>query len=276
MIRSFTIAAVLLSSSGFAAPFEIRDTGQGSSQLYLQCFIGGMLQSCFLDTGSNRNTIRADQFSAQLPVVGKSQFSGASGTAKECETVSAPEVRIDSLVRASQLFTRCSDASDFPTTIGITYFENTSFELNFAKAQLVSPALKPSLLVTYPLRRLEKGHRIISVQIANETVSAVFDTGAGLTSIDEEFVKSHPTSFVFIQDIPAKDVTGTTFMMKLYQMKSLTIGGRVIPDDYVLAMPIVTSLKKYLGDVPLILGLNHIQKLNWYFDLSENTWGILK
>jgi hypothetical protein len=276
MIRRFALTAILLSSPGFAAPFEIRDTGFGSSQLYLQCTIGGTSESCFLDTGSNRNTIRSDQASARFPIVGRSQFSGASGIAKVCEMVSVPEVQIDSLIKPAQLFTRCSDAPDFPTTIGITYFENTSFELDFRKAQLISPASKPSELVTYPLRRRERGHRIISIQIATETISAVFDTGAGLTSVDEDFVKTHPQSFVFVQDVPVKDVTGTKFTMKLYQMKGLVIGEQAISDDYVLAMPIVSSLKNYLGDVPLILGLNHIQQLNWYFDLSENTWGIVR
>jgi hypothetical protein len=63
---------------------------------------------------------------------------------------------------------------------------------------------------------------------------------------------------------------------KLYQIKTLKIGGLELRDETVTAMSFSGKVRAYLGtDTPIELGLESIRKANWIFDMKRRLWDVI-
>jgi hypothetical protein len=143
------------------------------------------------------------------------------------------------------------------------------------KNQTIVFAPQPGLKSKNLIKLQKRGHLAMAVKIEKKSSFGVWDTGAGLTLVNSEFVKRNPKLFKFIQSVDkGTDGTGKPIQMQLYQMKDLKIGSKSFPNTFVVGMDFMPMREVFNDDVDFVLGFNVISKANWYLDLNSNTWDI--
>lgn len=263
----------LLFHSASAAPLTIVSGQLGSGKLYAPCTFDGVVESCFVDTGAAFNAVADLPRFASYPVTGKISFMGASGILRDADEITIGALQFDSSTTVNAKVARLDSREGFESVIGIQTIGAQSFTFQFG----VNPSF--SFGVTLPAEAFpgveiyQKGVFSIPVQIGTSQAKGLWDTGAGLTAIDIDYVNAHPTDFTFVMDIPdGSDATGNPVVMKLYRARQLTLGKHVFTDEYILAMGFDVVRERIARDVQLIIGFNLITKADWFFDLQKKRW----
>lgn len=76
-----------------------------------------------------------------------------------------------------------------------------------------------------PLYMNDAGHAYLDVAIGPETVSAVWDTGAGITVVDASLIARHPALFNEVEPTTGMDGARQTHQTRIYIMGSVEISG---------------------------------------------------
>ncbi|MBI4376022.1 MAG: hypothetical protein HY549_06190 [Elusimicrobia bacterium] len=112
------------------------------------------------------------------------------------------------------------------------------------------------------------GQFAVGATIGGGAVHALWNTGSEVCVVDEEYVRQHAADFIFINRERLGEVE-----MELYRARTLKIGGVPIGETEMFVDPGFSKIRAAYGpDVHMILGLNVIEQLNWYFDLGGGFW----
>jgi hypothetical protein len=263
----------LLSCPAFAFPLLLKRGEIESGYMEVMVTLDGFTTPIKLDTGANSTQLLAAPWNAHYPVLRQAQRGGASGLRYTCDVISFAKVSVEGLSQQAYEADRCAlDAGH--QLFGIDFFKGEALYFDFEQSalELNGPRAKGS----YPLKIYEEGHISLELKILGRPYFAVFDTGAGLTSVDQPFVDRNPDSFTFVRAIQGKDGGGHSVAMKLYRIKRLEIDSAVLENEYVLAFDF-GRIRDYFGEnTPLILGFNVITKHNWAIDLKNNSWDLVE
>lgn len=114
---------------------------------------------------------------------------------------------------------------------------------------------------------------MLHTNISGHEINGIWDTGAGLTTIDSEFANKHPDIFTFVKEIDGGDTTGSQIKMKLYTVKKLMIGTLVLENVQFLAYDF-SPIRAKLNDptINMAIGFNILIHHDWYFDMKNQTW----
>lgn len=244
-----------------------------SGKLYASCAFDGFHESCFVDTGATFSSLANLERFGTYPATGTIRFKSASGVPKEADEITISALQIDSDTLKDVKVARLNPKEGFESVIGINAIGSKPFAFQFNPDPVLNldpqrPDRISSGVVIY-----EKGIFSIPVQVGNAHARGLWDTGAGLTSIDVEYVNAHPDDFSFVMDISnGSDATGNPVVMKLYKAKRITVGTHVFENENVLAIRFDVIRERISNDVSLIVGFNLITKANWYFDLPKKQW----
>jgi hypothetical protein len=107
-------------------------------------------------------------------------------------------------------------------------------------------------------------------------VSAVWDTGASITVVDEQLVKDHPSSFQRIGDSTGTDANGNAMQTPTYLMTGMIIDGYVFPAHHVAAVDLSQVNAALERKMELILGYSSFRFANWWIDFPAKKWKITK
>jgi hypothetical protein len=254
-----------------SAPLQLRKGELDSGRIYVPCTFDDVSTTCFLDTGST-NAIIADRSEFDLyDVVGKIKYKSASGISKEMSEVQIKQAIIGGIKIKNLNVGLVKDAAD--SVVGINEISSVPFALKFkARPQIIfNPNFKNKRQL--PLDVLDKNILSIPIKVQSEAASALFDTGAGLSVVNKDFVERNPRMFDLIQDISnGTDATGNPVTMKLHRIKRIEIGDFVFENENILSMDFETVRKHISPTIDFIIGFNLITKADWYFDLKAKTW----
>lgn len=261
----------LFSWGAFALPLDLKRGELDSGEVYISASFDGLLMPIKFDTGADSTQLLKAPWNSNYPMLRQEQRGGASGVRYTCDVILFSSVSVEGFQRDPFEADRCDLAKGqqlfslnfFGDSILYFDFKNNSLEINGGKAQ-----------GKLPLRTYGKGHIAIELKMQDQPYFAVFDTGAGLSSVDQLFVDRNPTAFEYIQDIDGNDGGGHKVTMKLYKIKALDIDGIRVMNEYILAFDFGT-LRNYFGEnTPLIVGFNIITKYNWTLDLKNRLWKV--
>ena len=126
----------------------------------------------------------------------------------------------------------------------------------------------------YWIQNETRGHISIELKNSGQSVFGIWDTGAGLTSVDEKYVEENSESFEYVQDIVGGDGSGTEIPMKLYRADDIVIGGVSFKDQYVLAFNFEPMRPYIKENVQFVIGYNLVTQVNWYFDFINGKWAL--
>lgn len=261
-----------MSISAYSAPLQVVSGEFDSGRIYVTCEFDNISKNCFVDTGSTISAVADERFAA-YPVTGRLQYKSASGIPKAVDEISIERLRIGLAEHRQVKVARFDPIDGLESVLGINLLVGEPFAFQFRPSPILLPnAPAPSELLN-SLTVHEKNIVSIPIQIGADRMNALWDTGAGLSSVDVEYVQTHPHEFDFIQDIDnGFDGTGKPVAMKLYSIKEIKIGPRLFKNEKVLAIDFSIVRDHISKDIALILGFNLITKMNWFFDLAKKQW----
>jgi hypothetical protein len=265
-----------------AIPMTLTQSAYGGGRIYLPVRIGNVMGRMRLDTGASTTRVALAPWNKDLPSLGQSGSTGASGKTTACEDVEASFVALKAvegadIARGKYVVTRCA-ASDGDDLLGLDFFKGTRFSLDFERKALVfdpsAPAGRPK-----PFRLLGPDRRLVGldVRIGNASVVGLFDTGAEICAVDRTFASKHKALFTLVKaEGKASEAGGRGFASKLYKIKTLDLGeGRILRDVYALVYDF-GALRDALGrGTPVVLGYNLVSKFTWDLDFrapDSPTW----
>ncbi len=242
-----------------------------SGQAFLSARIDGHDIEFLVDTGASSSFIGAHQATDLLPSLGAATKGGASGHIEYGEKIKLHSFELGSRTFSNLLFQRFKSAPIH--YLGMDVLRQGSFSFDFPRSLFNWEVATPETPQSYETG--PKGHIRLPTSLNTEKLLAIFDTGAGITTVDRDFVKRFNDSFEFIQKIEGgKDINGHLVEMVLYRCHSLIIGNKILENDLALAIDF-SSIKKHLGDnAPIILGFNHIAKHCWHFEPNTKLWSL--
>ncbi|MCC3245970.1 retropepsin-like domain-containing protein [Methylocystis sp. WRRC1] len=247
----------------------------GGGRVYLPMRFDKVMGTMRLDTGASTTRIALAPWNKDLPAMGASESTGASGLTIRCDDVEARNVALkavqgNDIARAKYEVTRCP-TSDGGDLLGLDFFKNALFTLDFDHREMVFFGAPLSTGHARPFRMLGPDRRLVGVElrVGNVTSVGLFDTGAEICAVDQSFVRKHKKLFTLEKAAgKASEAGGKKFASKIYRIREIDLGdGRVARDVHALAYdfgPLRAALGK---ETPFILGYNLLSRFTWELDL---------
>lgn len=262
------------STSAYGAPLIVTPGDLKSVKIEIDLKIDGIARRFQFDTGADRTMVMQDEKTSLYPSEGKASSGGASGVRFECDLIRPRTISFGDRDVLDHHVRRCDLATSSFDNMGVDLLDGQVFQLDFAGNEL---RLLTDISFSHPetLVRLGKGHLKMAAKLGGQSLNAIFDTGAQLTSVDSEFVQKNPDLFKkVVSQETGHDISGKPVILDIYELVSVDFGDLHLESVQVAAFDF-GDLRTYLGaDAPLILGANAIVQANWQLDLKLNQWAV--
>ncbi len=270
------LASIPLCPSTLAATNDlIVSTGPlGSGQLFLPCSYDNHRDTCFLDTGSAFSAVVHNDFTAPYPSEGTIGFGGATGTPAFGEWIRIGAFSFAGLSVSNAKVVRYPESGTvFRSTIGIDQLQPHRILLDVSRQSMQLLPSGEASATYFQLRPERAGLISLPIQFGNTSIQALWDTGAGLSAVDTQYVETHPEEFEFISELGnGTDVTGSPVQLRLYRAKRIELASNVLSNVSVLAISFSTIHRHFPTDVRFIIGFNVISACRWDMDLPNKEW----
>jgi hypothetical protein len=258
-------------------PLTLTQSDYGGGRIYLPVRFGNVMGSMRLDTGASSTRVTLAPWNKDLPSVGQSDSTGASGSTTACDDVEAKNVELiasqgNNIARTKYEVTRCA-TGDGDDLLGLDFFKGARFTLDFERREMVFFGEAHATRRSKPFRLIGPDQRLAGIELRAGNTAAVglFDTGAEICAVDQQFVDKHKNLFTLVRSKgKASEASGKQFSHKMYKIKSLDLGeGLVSRNVYAIAYDFGV-LREALGrQTPFILGYNFVSELNWELDFAS-------
>jgi hypothetical protein len=230
-----------------------------------------------LDTGAARTTVRYDSYTSAFATSGQRDSSGVFAD-DSYDVVTAPHLRLGPIVRSDFALDRVRENGPAGRNlIGMDLLKDYCLHFLFDESRLViEPDDMPGATHLLDLFVDAKHHPYIPVQFGQESVSAVWDTGAGMTVVDTHYIQRRSQLFQEAGHSKGTDSTGTEMRTPMFSMAASIIGGYTFPPQKVAGVDLSRLNATLEKSMDLILGYNLIRQANWIFDFPVKKWGISK
>lgn len=125
-----------------------------------------------------------------------------------------------------------------------------------------------------PLYLDDVGHAYIDVIIGGDSMSAVWDTGAGITVVDCTLVERHPDLFEKVAPTDGTDAAGNSQQTLTYRMAPVTIGGVSLAEQKVAAVDLSAANATLDRPMDVILGYPALRQAIWFIDFPRRRWAL--
>jgi hypothetical protein len=277
--RTLIIVSLVISQlqTAFAHGANLRITKgpSDSGEAFIACIFDGDRRLCFVDTGSAMTLLAGPEALSTNTNRETFHFQGASGIPHEAEIIKIHSATVDGVEFRDVKLGRIEAQDGVKSALGLDLLGRQPFSVSFRRGPSLHLApLKPRKV----LSTLKVGaHRLfcIPVAIGETDTFAMWDTGAGMTVVDEAFITAHPAKFKRTDDFQtATDGAGNSLPVKSYRMKKMKVGGRTFRNLRVVSTDL--SVLRGSGNPPVdaVIGFNLIRKCDWYFNSGEKVWSV--
>lgn len=268
----FALFLLSLATPGFAQemPLNTYDVGQfGGARVQLPCDLPGAEGGlCFVDTSAAITITRETPVDAEN--LGPADVTGV-GWQTSCDRVRVPSVHIAGLTFVNLEFLHCPDfAPNFSPLFGIDLFRGRSFTWRFFDGRFDWRAVN----LGYGGGLVHRGGPAngwiaLDVRWGALEFRAGWDTGAPVTLVDHAFVAAHrgyfePSEISISESMKARG--GVAYRV----VAPFEVGGVPLYGSFVHAVSLSEFFGASMRDMPVILGMNHLRKADWSFDLHSN------
>lgn len=247
-----------------------------AAEIYVDGTVGGREYRFLLDTGAAGSQIAYDEYSATFASNEQSNSSGVFAAHSQDKIV-VPEIRLGPITRHDYLLVRENqEITNTRNLIGMSLLKDYRIHFLFnQKRALVDPEPAPGTTLRNLLMDA-RNHPYVEVGFGAIEAKAVWDTGAGITIVDLNFVKKYPTLFEEIGESVGTDSTGAQMETPLFMMAETVIGGQAFPVLKVAGVDLGPVNATIEIPMDLIIGYNTLVKADWYFDFPARKWAITK
>jgi len=229
-----------------------------------------------LDTGAGTSSIRNSEFTLNYPTIKTKQSSGVFSTIQE-KVIRIPSLRIGPIRKENVEFTRVDKDNGKHNLIGMNVLKDYAFHFDFQYQEAdVNPDDAKFIRDCNNLYCDDKYHPYMAVDLGDSEISAVWDTGAGITIVNEQLIKDHPASFALIGDSEGTDANGNVQQTPTYLMTGMIIDGYVFPPHHVAMVDLSDVNATIERKMDMILGYSTFRFADWWIDFPAKKWKITK
>lgn len=261
---------------GFKFTTKTDDYDLEAAEVLVECKVANKKYIFLLDTGAARTTIQHDDFTSKFTSLKKESSSSVFTSSSE-DLIMVAHVELGPIFKKDLFVVRLSPKQrGARNLIGMDILKDYSLKFLFDENKvLVDPTESDESIILHDLFLDKRNHPYIDIKIKQLTFKAVWDTGAGITVVDINFINQFPTFFQEMDKSMGTDASGTKMETPMFTMTSIQIGDHMFPSLKVAGVDL--SILNSTIDVPmnLILGYNLLNKANWIFDFPRRKWAIL-
>ncbi|WII73401.1 aspartyl protease family protein [Bdellovibrio sp. 22V] len=243
-----------------------------AGQIFAHLIFDGHSEKCFWDTGATSTKVVSNYFFAKYPIVKEGELAGLAGKGVSAARIQIRNISWGNYSLGQHEVMLLSEKLGISPTAGIDLFKENRFGLD-SKTQEVSFE-KQDASLTFELGTF--GHILVSPVFNGLRLHLIWDTGAGLTTIDQKVIDENPSIFSFIKSLDVGDtVHAKAMQLKLYEATNFAIGSVSLKKVQVLGADF-SSIKSKLGaqSIQGALGYNVITHFSWYFDLQAKKYSV--
>ena len=229
-----------------------------------------------LDTGAACSEICYDSYTADFEIIGNKQSSGAFSSSK-LDIIQVPSINIGPIHHNNFIIRRQSEKSKgIFNLIGMDLLKDYCCHFQFdSESVIINPQMEENLDLL-PLLLGPKQHPYLDVTFDKMTIKAVWDTGASITVVDQDFIENNSHLFEKIGVSTGTDATGASQETSSYLMSSTRIGSHAFPPSDVVGVDLSHINSSTEIPMTMILGYTTLQYANWLFDFPTKQWAITK
>jgi|GEM_PF-1009577 len=238
--------------------------------------IGGNYYRFLLDTGAARSSVRFDDYTAAFESVEKSNSSGVFAKSSS-DLITVPSIEIGPISKINFTLNRTAETDpDLRNLIGMDILKDFCCHFFFdTNRVLVDTNAEAEAGDNFQELFLDsKFHPYVEVEFGAAKANAVWDTGAGITVVDLNFIKKYPTYFQQVGNSTGTDSSGFKMETSMFIMAATTIGNNIFPTHKVAGVDLSQVNSTIELPMDLILGYSTLSKANWLFDFPGKRWTI--
>ncbi len=118
----------------------------------------------------------------------------------------------------------------------------------------------------------DRGHAYVEVRWPGVTARACWDSGAGITVVDQAFLRAHPGLFAAAGTSTGTDSTGAQAQTPTFLMTGAHIGGARFAPHRVAAVDLSQVGRSPAESMDLILGYPTLRQADWLLDFPARRW----
>lgn len=272
------ILFLLYKMSGFNLIIKPDEDDIEAAEIYVDGAIGEKKYRFILDTGSARTSVQFDDYTSQFECIQKNDSSGVFAKITD-DLIRIPYIELGPILKKNFMLARFPKNSiNVKNLIGMDLLKDFRFHFYFDEKKVLVDFSEVSEK-GYPINELilgKKSHPYINIQFEKLRVNSIWDTGAGITTVDLNFVNKHPSFFQEKGHSIGTDSTGVKMETPMFIMGATTIGNYEFPPHKVVSVDLSQINSNSEVSADLVLGYTTLSKANWLFDFPRKKWAVLK
>jgi len=226
-----------------------------------------------LDTGAARTKIVADDFISTLSPLAQHSSAGvfaASTSALVTVTdlvvgpLTAPALKVER-VEATRPGVR--------SLLGMDVLKGHCCHFRFDSSSLLLEC-SPAAAADRALQMDDAGHSFVDAVWPGVTGYACWDSGAGITIVDQAFLLRHADLFEEVGDSVGTDSSGAQAGARTFLMTGPRIGGALFARHKVAVVDLSRANASLDRPMDLVLGYTTLRQASWLLDFPARRWAI--
>lgn len=242
-------------------------------QLFVNATLTGETLRLLVDTGGASCSLSA-RHTSHLDSIGPDDGWGVTGTVTDDDIVIVPSLSLGPIVTRNVRASRIPLNDRRPPHLGMNVLGKyrCHFKCTSSAIEINEPA--PPNQASFPLTLLPGGQPVLPVSFGENAATALWDTGAGMTVVDESFAQDNPHLFDVTGQTEGLDSSGTGFVCQMATMTECTIGGLVFEPSPCAMLDLSPVNDALEVPIDLAVGAPLIVQADWLFDFPARTWAV--
>lgn len=227
-----------------------------------------------LDTGGGSSSFAGKQIEG-LDIIDSNTGVGITGTVAPDDIVIIPRLSLGALVVHDLPASRLPTNGVRPSHIGMDVLGQHRCHFRFKSEVLEIDEAIPPDLQSFPLAVLPFGQPVLPVRFGNQQATALWDSGAALTGIDESFADANPHLVKITGQSEGIDSAGVRFTAATAVMAGCTIGDVALESTPCFIHDFRVINDDFDTRVDLVIGAPLMMTADWLFDFPAETWALV-
>lgn len=228
-----------------------------------------------LDTGAGTTHLVNDEYVRTLRVHGEKRSAGAIGPIVSA-TVVVPELTFGPVhVRDLECTVSEPTQPGARPLLAMDVLRDQQLEFCF-DAGYLRFAPDPVSATWHRLTMDAVGHPYMEVAWPQASAMCVWDSGAGITVVNEQFFRRHSALFARVGTAVGTDASGATVETTTWTMDACTIGDHEFPPTKVAVVDLSAANAGLEIPMDMILGYTTLRHADWLFDFPNKRWTITR
>ena len=235
---------------------------------------GGREYRFLLDTGAARSAVAWDDYTSRFDSHAKSASSGTFGISSREDLIRVPSIEVGPISRRDFTLVRLPRQGEHSRNlIGMDLLKEHRCHFRFSADQVLVDEADTGL-ASQRLILDARFHPYVNVYLQAVQGRAVWDTGAGMTVVNTNFIARHPALFRRVGESTGRDATGFEMDTPTFIMEESVIGEHTFPPHKVVGVDLSVVNATLERPMDLILGYNTLRRADWLFDFPSKRWAI--